>query len=116
MNRDTIIDQITEAFRLKAVDAGDLSAIADYAVQLSKQERKAEGRRLKAKLRIGMTVRIKHDAPLRPKYILGTMATIVSVNRTKAKIQLGDLGQQGRFQSGDLVHCPIDCLEIVEGE
>lgn len=115
--KSEIMDGISDALRREEIDAADLYDISDFINQLSKSERKLEGQKMRAQLRPGMAVRIKANAALRPRYILGVDATVVAVNRSKALIKLGDIGRQsGRFQSGDQVHCPLDALEIVEGE
>lgn len=110
-----IFDMIDEAIETGELNTDDLKSISDFAFTRAKDARKAEGRKVAARLSKGTAVRIKLDAPLGPRYILGVEATVEKVNQTTATIILGDLDHDGgRFRAGQRINCPLDALELVE--
>lgn len=93
----------------------DLKTLRKYIYNREDELRKQSGRLVAASLRPGCAVRISHKANLRPKYILGTEATVIKINKTTASITLGEVrGGSGRFCTGQEIRCPLDALELVE--
>ncbi len=114
---NAMFDLIDDSLEAGNLTREDLNAIGEFAWKRAKDLRKAEGRKVAARLSKGTAVRIKMDAPLRPRYILGTEATVQKVNQTSATITLGEVhGGSGRFYTGQLINCPLDALELREGE
>lgn len=73
-------------------------------------------RRVAAQLSTGDTVRIREDANLRPRYILGTEAEVMEIKQRNATIKLGEVRGpfNGKFRTGQIIRCPMDALEPVD--
>ena len=52
---------------------------------------------------------------IRPKYLAGLVATVKSVNKTTASVDIDDKLAAGRYGPGGC-RCPFDLLEIVEAD
>jgi len=66
-----------------------------------------------ARLKKGDKVRFADH--IRPKYLAGLVATVKSVNKTTASVDIDDKSAAGRYGPGGC-RCPFDLLEIVETE
>jgi hypothetical protein len=113
-----IIKAINVAVAQETLDDRGLLMISNHVHDLRQDLRRQKGREIASEICSGTKVRIRQDAPLRPHYILGTEATVVSVNRTTATIKLGDVptppaGGRSRFFTGQMIRCPLDAIELV---
>lgn len=99
MNIHEILDYIRE-------DASDehLDMIRNA---LKGAERSAEIDKLYS-FRVGQKVKFNHTA--RPQYMIGQLATITKVNRSRVVIRLDS--PAGRFSAGD-IRCPVSLLDPV---
>lgn len=113
-----IIKSINEAVYSGGLDERGLLTIANHVREVRKDMRRQKGAEVAAQIDSGAKVRIKHDASLRPTYILGVEATVVTINRTTATIKLGEVqtpmsGGRNRFFTGQMIRCPLDAIELV---
>lgn len=105
---------------LDAIWDGDLSVDELHTIRESAQEAikdvaKREARKMAARLSPGDKVRIRKDANLRPKYLLGTEAEVLAVKQRNADILLGEVSKVGgRFRTGQRIGCPMEGLEKIE--
>jgi hypothetical protein len=95
--------------------------LRDSITDCVREARRQEGCALAATLTAGSRVMISGTANLRPRYIIGTKAVVVRVNKTTATITLGEVRLppgtgRARFYTGQTIRCPLDALELVEGE
>lgn len=106
---------IDDAVRQQELDADDLRALNEHMhghLEAMKQQANAA---VALQVRAGSKVKIADDAPLSPKYILGTEAEVVRVNKANAVIVLGEVyGGKGRFYEGQEITCPLYALELLE--
>lgn len=110
-----ITNLIDDAVADESLDAEDLRQLGDHVWERMKEAKRIEGRKVAATLRVGSVVRIRHDAALRPRYILGTCATVVKVNQTTATITLGHVrttSANAKFYTGQEIRCPLSALEL----
>lgn len=105
---------ITESYNEGTLNDDDIEYLGTYLHNILRESRRMEGSRVAATLRGGAKVRIRRDAALRPRYILGIEATVVKVNQTTATITLGEVRHGGRFFTGQEIRCPLEALELVE--
>ena len=109
-----ICNLIDDAIADGTLTAEDLSTIGTHVWECKREAQRQEGRKVAATLTTGGKVRIRHNAHLRPRYILGTLAEVVKINKTTATIILGEVRGGTRFQTGQEIRCPLDALEPVE--
>ena len=109
-----ISNLIDDAIADGTLDAEDLSTLGTHVWECKREALRLEGRKVAATLKTGAKVRIRHNAQLRPRYILGTLAEVVKVNQTTATIILGEVRGGSKFQTGQEIRCPLDALEVVE--
>ncbi len=111
-----IMNMIEDSVKDGTLDYDNLSELGSHVYDWRSEVQRADGRKVAAMLMRGSKVRIKHDAHLRPRYILGTEAEVVKINKTTATIILGEIrGGSGRFETGQEIRCPLDALELMEG-
>lgn len=112
--KTTLIEIISDALDEGSLTMDEIHEVRDYLHEAAKDMRRQEGAKVAAKLRAGSKVRISMNAALRPKYILGTEATVEKVNQTTATIILGEVYGGTRFFQGQSIRCPLDALELAE--
>ena len=111
-----ISNLIDDAIADGTLDAEDLTDLGTHVWECKREAQRREGRRVAATLTTGGKVRIRHNAHLRPRYILGTLAEVVKINKTTATIILGEVRGGTKFHTGQEIRCPLDALEPMEGE
>jgi hypothetical protein len=107
-----ISNLIDDAIADGTLDAEDLSQLGSHIWECRQELQRRAGRKVAATLAPGAQVRIRHDAHLRPRYILGTLAEVVKINQTTATIVLGEVRGGSRFSTGQEIRCPLDALEL----
>jgi hypothetical protein len=106
---------IEDAMKANELSIDDLRDISNCIDECYKDLKRQAGAKVAATLRKGSKVRISFTANLRPRYLLGTHATVIKVNKATANIRLGEvIGGTGRFYTGQEIRCPLDSLELVE--
>lgn len=106
---------IDDAVRQQELDADDLRALNEHMHGHLQEMKRQACAAVAMQIRAGSKVKIADDAPLSPKYILGTEAEVVRVKKTNAVIILGAVyGGKGRFYEGQEITCPLYALELVE--
>jgi len=94
----------------------DLKLLCDHINGCAKEMRRRDGAAVASQISKGSQVRISFDCDLRPRYILGTQATVLKVNTTTATIELGHVASpngRSRFYTGQEIRCPLNALEPV---
>ena len=109
-----ITNLINDAIADGAFDAEDLATLGTHVWNCKREAQRQEGRKVAATLTTGGKVRIRRDAHLRPRYILGTLAEVVKINKITATIILGEVRGGTKFYTGQEIRCPLDALELVE--
>jgi hypothetical protein len=110
-----IIEIIDDAIMHDALSEDELRTLGSHIYESLNEFKRQEGRKVAAMLRKGSSVRIRYEAKLTPRYILGTNATVVKINKTTATITLGHVNSpndNSRFYSGQEIRCPLDALEL----
>jgi len=111
------MNMIDDSIADGTLDFDNLSELGSHVYDCRREVQRADGRKVAATLQRGSKVRIKFDAHLRPRYILGTEAEVLKINKTTASIILGEVrGGSGRFETGQEIRCPLDSLELLEGD
>lgn len=109
-----ISNLIDDAIADGTLDAEDLRELGSHIWDRTKEVKRQEGRKIAATLTVGAKVRIRRDADLRPRYILGTLAEVIKINQTTATIILGNVYGGTKFYTGQEIRCPLDALEPIE--
>lgn len=91
-------------------------SLRDAVTAEVKDAQRKVARQMAAELSVGDTVRIREDANLRPRYILGTEAEVLDIKQRNATIKLGEVNgpHNGKFRTGQRIGCPMDALERVD--
>ena len=115
--RQALIEMIADSIDSGELTTEDLRTLGSF-IKLRIADKKAEKTaEVAGQIGPGSNVRISPNANLSPRYVLGTYAKVVRVNRTRAVIVLGHVnspGSDSRFYTGQEITCPINALEVVE--
>jgi hypothetical protein len=106
-------DELIEAIH-SLTDADELRLLQSELKGRLEDIERVDARRMARGLTIGTKVRIRHDAQLRPKYILGQIATVVTAPAQKRiGVRFDDAEAAGRFGGGE-VRVPLTTIEVVD--
>jgi hypothetical protein len=109
-----ITNMIDEAYGDGTLNGDDLEIIGNHINYIARESRRLKEKAIAISLLPGSAVRIRLDAHIRPRYVLGTNATIQKINRTTATIVLGHVASpdsNSKFYTGQIIRCPLHALE-----